>query len=52
VNEIYASVYRIIKTTRLSVTEAVSVTGRPAGWWYWRAGRWRWVWSKWAWSAS
>jgi len=27
----------------LSVTQAVSVTG-------WPAGRWRWAWSKWAWS--
>jgi len=27
------------------VTQAVSVTG-------WPAGRWRWAWSKWAWSAS
>jgi len=33
----------IIKTTRLSVTQAVSVTG-------WPAGRWRLAWSKWAWS--
>jgi len=27
------------------VTQAVSVTG-------WPAGRWRWTWSKWAWSSS
>jgi len=31
VNEIYASIYTIIKNTRLSVTQAVSVTGRQAG---------------------
>jgi len=34
----------IIKTTRLSVTQAVSVT-------VWPAGRWQWASSKWAWSS-